>query len=63
MRVGLGAKGGGDDSGKGHRGETSGGGSGCQWDGGTGGGWFWAWVRFKDLAQEGTQIAGAIGTG
>jgi hypothetical protein len=38
MRVGLGAKGGGDDSGKGHRGETSGGGSGCQWDGGTGGG-------------------------
>jgi hypothetical protein len=40
MRVGLGAKGGGDDSGEGHRGETSGGGSGCQWDGGTGGGWF-----------------------
>jgi hypothetical protein len=40
MRVGLGAKGGGDDSGKGHRGETSGGGSGCQWDGGTGGGGF-----------------------
>jgi hypothetical protein len=34
MRVGLGAKGGGDDSGKSHRGETSGGGSGCQWDGG-----------------------------